>query len=136
MEIDPLIFRQIIDIIYSKLFGKSSSLFMFLQSQNCNIINEEIKNNESNEKNENNDNNEITEAIYSFHNNNTQSNYLNEIALKFADEKDSNLSIKKCEEESQRLNLPKISDENKETLFKELNKKDISSLDLSDKLKV
>ena len=51
-----------------KSSGKSSSLFMFLQSQNCNIINEEIKNNESNEKNENNDNNEITEAIYSIHN--------------------------------------------------------------------
>ena len=122
-----------IDIIYSKLFGKSSSLFMFLQSQNCNIINEEIKNNESNEKNENNDNNEITEAIYSIHNNNAQSNYLNEITLKFADEKDSNLSVKKSEEESQKLNLPKISDENKEILF---NKKDISSLDLSDKLKI
>ena len=122
LDIEPKDFRQIIDIIYSKLFGKSASLFMFLQSQNCNIINEEIKNN---------DNNELTETVLSFQN--TQGNYLNEISLKFADEKDSNLSIKKNEEGSQRLNLPNISDENKDILF---NKKEISSIDLSDKLKI
>ena len=98
---------------------------MFLESQNCQIINEEIKDNDNTEIND--------ETKNPFNSINFQSNYLNEITLKFADEKDSNLSIKKIEEGSQELNLPKISDENKDILF---NKKKISSLDLSDKLKI
>ena len=125
LEVQLRIFRQIIDIIYSKIFGKTSSLYMFLESQNCQIINEEIKDNDNTEIND--------ETKNPFNSINFQSNYLNEITLKFADEKDSNLSIKKIEEGSQELNLPKISDENKDILF---NKKKISSLDLSDKLKI
>ena len=129
LDIEPKIFRQIIDIIYSKLFGKTSSLFTFLESQNCIIINEERKNNDNN-------NIEITEETNnSFQNFNYQSNNINDIALKFAEEKNSNFSFKKEGEDSQRLNLPNIDDNKENSLF---NKKlgSSSELELTDKLKI
>ena len=127
LEIEPKIFSQIIDIIYSKLFGKTSSLFLFLESQNFQKINEDMKNNDNIEKTE--------ETIISFQNLNYQNNFINEVTLKFADEKDSNVSIKKYDKESLNLNLPKITDENKDGIF---NKKNDSSLEqeLSDKIKI
>ena len=127
LEVEPKIYRQIIDIIFSKIFGKTSSLFIFLESQNFKIINEDVKKS---------DTVEITEgAINSFKTSIVQSNYLNEITLKFVDEKDSNFSLKKNEDSSQKLNLPKISEDNKDSLF---NKKEISSSEqeITDKLKI
>ena len=128
LDIEPKIFRQIIDIIYSKIFGKTSSLFIFLESQNCKIINDERKNN---------DNIEITEETNnSFLNLNYQNNNnINDIALKFAEDKNSNFSFKKEGEQSQRLNLPNIDDNKEGSLF---NKKlgSSSELELTDKLKI
>ena len=127
LEIEPKIFQQINDIIYSKLFGKTSSLSIMLEDQNCKIINEDIKKTDSVEITE--------EAINSFKNSFAQFNYINEITLKFADEKDSNFSLKK-NESSQKLNLPKIvTEENKDSLF---NKKENSSYEqeFTDKLKI
>ena len=116
-------------IINSKLFGQTSSLFIFLESQNFKIINED-----ANLKK--NDTVEITEwGINNFKTSIIQSNYMNEITLKFPDEKDSNFSLKKNEDSSQRLNLPKISEDNKDSLF---NKKEVSSSEqeFTDKLKI
>ena len=129
LEIEPKIYPQIIDIINSKLFGQTSSLFIFLESQNFKIINED-----ANLKK--NDTVEITEGgINNFKTSIIQSNYMNEITLKFPDEKDSNFSLKKNEDSSQRLNLPKISEDNKDSLF---NKKEVSSSEqeFTDKLKI
>ena len=129
LEIEPKIYPQIIDIINSKLFGQTSSLFIFLESQNFKIINED-----ANLKK--NDTIEITEGgINNFKTSIIQSNYMNEITLKFPDEKDSNFSLKKNEDSSQRLNLPKISEDNKDSLF---NKKEVSSSEqeFTDKLKI
>ena len=125
-EIDPKLFRQIIDIIYSKLFGKTSSLFIFLESQNCKILMNEEKN----------DRNEITEGnISSFVNFNTQSNFINDISLKLVEEKENSLSLKENEGESQRIKLPKDSEEYKESNF---SKKDNVSFDkeICEKLKI
>ena len=125
-EIDPKQFRQIIDIIYSKLFGKTSSLFIFLESQNCKILmNEEKK-----------DINEITEGnISSFANFNTQSNFINDISLKLVEEKENSFSLKENEGESQRIKLPKGSEGYKDSNF---NKKDNVSIDkeICEKLKI
>ena len=125
-EIDPKLFRQIIDIIYSKLFGKTSSLFIFLESQNCKILMHEEKN----------DINEITEGnISSFMNLNNQSNFINDISLKLVEEKENSCSLKENEGESQRINLPKGSEEYKESNF---NKKDNVSFDkeIGEKIKI
>ena len=127
LEIDLKIFSQIMDIIYSKLFGKTSSLFIFLESQNCKIINEDFKKS---------DTVEITEGpINSLKTSIIQTNYVNEITIKLADEKDSNFSLKKYDDSSQKLYLPKVSEDNKDSLF---NKKEISSSEqeFSDKLKI
>ena len=124
LDIEPKIFRQIMDIIYSKIFGKTSSLFIFLKSQNCKIIKEEKKMT---------DNIEITEeTVNSFQN----FNYINDIALKFVEDKNSNFSFKHNEEDSQRLNLPKINDSKESIIF---NKKCGSSSEqeeLTDKIKI
>ena len=130
LEIEPKIFRQIIDIIYSKLFGKTSYLFIFLESQNY-----KISSYEEGKKSENID---ITEeTIYSFQNINYQSNFANDINLnlKFMEERDSAVSPKKNEEHSQKLSLPKISLDNKDIF---LNRKDIDSseIELTDKIKI
>ena len=125
-EIEPKLFRQIIDIIYSKLFGKTSSLFIFLESQNCKILMNEEKN----------DINEITEGnTSSFVNFNTQGNFINDISLKLVEEKENSLSLKENNGESQRINLPKGSEEYKDSNF---NKKDNVSYDkeLCEKIKI
>jgi hypothetical protein len=127
LEIEPKIFRQIIDIIYSKLFGKSSSLFLFLESQNYKISSNEGKKSE---------NNEITEeTINSFQNFNYQSIAVNDITMKCIEDKDSGLSLKKNDENSLKLNLPKLSEDNKESI---INRKDYvsSDLELTDKIKI
>ena len=125
-EIDPKLYRQILDIIYSKLFGKTSSLFIFLESQNCKILMHEEKK----------DINEITEGnISSFVNLNNQSNLINDISLKLVEEKENSYSLKENEGESQRINLPKGSEENKES---NINKKDNASFDkeIGEKIKI
>ena len=125
-EIEPALFRQIIDIIYSKLFGKTSSLFIFLESQNCKILmNEEKK-----------DINEITEGnLSSFVNINNQSNFINDISLKLVEEKENSFSLKENDGESHRINLPKGFEEYKDNNF---NKKDNASLDkeICEKIKI
>ena len=125
-EIEPALFRQIIDIIYSKLFGKTSSLFIFLESQNCKIfMNEEKK-----------DINEITEGnLSSFVNINNQSNFINDISLKLVEEKENSFSLKENDGESHRINLPKGFEEYKDNNF---NKKDNASLDkeICEKIKI
>ena len=128
LEIEPKILRQAIDIIYSKLFGKTSFLFIFLESQNYKIS--------SNIGGKNSDIIEITEeTINSFQTINYQNNMVNDITLKLADDKDSAISIKKNEEDSQKLNLPKIPEDNNDTL---INRKNMTSsdLELTDKIKI
>ena len=125
LDIEPKIFQQIIDIIYSKLFGKSSSLFLFLEGQNCKMLEEDRKNSDNTEK-----------TIISFQQTfNYQSNNINEISLKFVEDKDSNISLKKNEEDSQILNLPKIDDNQNDSLF---NRKELSSSGqvITDKIKI
>lgn len=126
LEVEPKLFRQIIDIIYSKLFGKTSSLFIFLESQNCKILMNEEKN----------DINEITEGnISSFVNFNYQSNFINDISLKLVEEKENSLSLKENDGESQKVNLPKGFEDIKDSNF---NKKENASLDkeICDKIKI
>ena len=127
LDIEPKIFRQIIDIIYSKLFGKTSSLFLFLESQNYKISSNNRKKSE---------NFEITEEMNnSLQNFNYQSLAVNDITMKFMEDKDSGLSVKKNDENSLKLNLPKMSEDNKDSI---INRKDFASsdLELTDKIKI
>jgi hypothetical protein len=126
LEIEPKLFRQIIDIIYSKLFGKTSSLLIFLESQNCKILMNEEKN----------DINEITEGnLSSFVNFNNQNNFINDISLKLVEEKENSLSLKENEGESQRINMPKGLENNKDSNF---NKREDTLLDkeICEKIKI
>ena len=126
LEIEPKLFRQIIDIIYSKLFGKTSSLLIFLESQNCKIA--------MNEEGKRSDKNVITEGnISSYLNLNYQSNNINDISFKIADDKESGFSVKENDGESQKVNLPEGSDDNKGNLF---NKKDINSSEQEFSIKI
>jgi hypothetical protein len=93
LDIDTLMFRKILDLIIEKLFGKTSSLFQFLEGQNCKIImNDEL-----------NKNNLSEDMIKSNYN----SNCMNDIELNFLEEKEGGLSDKKDEQSSQQVNLPK-----------------------------
>ena len=127
LNIEPKLFRQIIDIIYSKLFGKNSSLFIFLESQNCKLL--EIEEWEMNDKTE------ITEGnISSYVNLKYQSNYINDISLKIPEDKESVFSLKEKDGESPKVNLPIELEDNKDSLFnKDINS---SGQEILDKLKV
>ena len=129
LDIEPKVFKQILDIICSKLFGKSSSLFLFLEGQNCKMLEEDRKLSDNIEK--------VEDTLVTFQNLNFQNNNnINEIELNFVEDKDSNVSLKRNDQDSQKLNLPKISGESRsDSLF---NKKEISSSEqeITDKIKV
>ena len=129
LEIEPKVFKQILDIICSKLFGKSSSLFLFIEGQNCKMLEEDRKLSDNIEK--------VEDTLVTFQNLNFQSNNnINEIELNFVEDKDSNVSLKRNDQDSQKLNLPKITDESRsDSLF---NKKEMSSSEqeITDKIKV
>ena len=71
----------------------------------------------------------------SLQNFNYQSLAVNDITMKFMEDKDSGLSVKKNDENSLKLNLPKMSEDNKDSI---INRKDFASsdLELTDKIKI
>ena len=96
-EIKYEIFNQITDIIYEKLFGTTSSLYLFFESQNLNlVIDDEI--------------NKSGEGKYS-NMSHDHIEYINQIEMKFTEDKEEASLRKKIENDT--INLPNM-EENEE----------------------
>ena len=84
------LFNQIIEVIYEKLFGNTSSLFLFFETQNLNlVIDEDISKTEGKMTNMSQDHIE----------------YINQIEMKFTEDKEE-FSLRKKNEDN--INLPHI----------------------------
>ena len=84
------LFNQIIEVIYEKLFGNTSSLFLFFETQNINlVIDEDISKTEGKMTNMSQDHIE----------------YINQIEMKFTEDKEE-FSLRKKNEDN--INLPHI----------------------------
>lgn len=84
------LFNQIIEVIYEKLFGNTSSLFLFFEAQNINlVIDEDISKTEGKMTNMSQDHIE----------------YINQIEMKFTEDKEE-FSLRKKNEDN--INLPHI----------------------------
>jgi hypothetical protein len=92
-EIKYDLFIQIINIIYEKLFGNSSSLYLFFESQNLNLeIDEDISKSAEGKVVTNMSQDHIV--------------YINQIEMKFTEDKDE-YSLRK-KNENEHINLPNI----------------------------
>ena len=91
-EIKYDLFIQVINIIYEKLFGNSSSLYLFFESQNLNLEIDE----------------DISKSAEGKLTNMSQDHidYINQIELKFTEDKDE-YSLRK-KNENEHINLPNI----------------------------
>ena len=119
-EIKYEIFNQITDIIYEKLFGTTSSLYLFFESQNLNlVIDDEI--NKSGEGKHTNMSHDHIE-------------YINQIEMKFTEDKEETSLRKKMENDT--INLPGVeeNEENDSNLTDKENQE--SEKEYSEHLKV
>ena len=119
-EIKYEIFNQITDIIYEKLFGTTSSLYLFFESQNLNlVIDDEI--------------NKSGEGKYS-NMSHDHIEYINQIEMKFTLDKEETSLRKKMENDT--INLPNMeeNEENDSNLTDKENQE--SEKEYSEHLKV
>ena len=119
-EIKYEIFNQITDIIYEKLFGTTSSLYLFFESQNLNlVIDDEI--------------NKSGEGKYS-NMSHDHIEYINQIEMKFTEDKEEASLRKKIENDT--INLPNMeeNEENDSNLTDKENQE--SEKEYSEHLKV
>ena len=94
IEIKYEIFNQVIETIYENLFGNKSSLYLFFESQNINLVIDENKNKSSKTKLTNMSQEHI--------------DYLNQIELQFTEDKEE-FSLRK-KNENENINLPGINE--------------------------
>ena len=119
-EIKNELFNQVTDIIYEKLFGTTSSLYLFFESQNLNLVIDD----------------EISKSVEGKYVNMSHDHieYINQIEMKFTEDKEETSLRKKMENDS--INLPNIED-NEENDSKETDKENPESeREYSEHLKV
>ena len=97
IEIKYDLIDKIINVIYDKLFGYTSSLHMFFESQNYNLMMEE-DGDKSMEKN-------VTKMSQD------HIDYINQIQMKFTEDKEE-VSLRKKNDNNEFINMPEIGDFN------------------------
>ena len=102
-EIKYEMFNQITDIIYEKLFGTTSSLYLFFESQNLNLVIDD----------------EISKSLEGKYTNMSHDHieYINQIEMKFTEDKEETSLRKKMENDT--INLPNIEENDSNVTDKE-----------------
>ena len=94
-EIKYELFNQVTDIIFEKLFGTKSSLYLFFESQNLNLVIDD----------------EINKSIEGKYTNMSQDHieYINQIEMKFTEDKEEASLRKKMDNDT--INLPNVEED-------------------------